>query len=104
MNKKQLKELHIMMDDYGYFEPDIYPAKGDELIMFIDQTNLDGNPVMFDPELSSFTVAVFDDEDVGDYEYEKDEWEEDVTEFQIQAYEAVRLARDLAKNRKYGKN
>lgn len=102
MKKKELKELHSMMDDYGYFEPHIYPAKG-ELIMFIDQTRLEGNPVMFDPSKKDFTVAVFSDEDVGDYEYEDDQWDSDVTDFQIQAYEAVRLARDLAKARKYEK-
>ena len=98
MNRIETKELHEMMDDYGYFEPDIYASKG-ELIMFIDQTRLNGNPVMFDPELEKFTVAVFDDEDVGDYEYESEEWEESVTQRQIEAYEAVRLARDLAKGK-----
>ena len=103
MKKKELKELHTMMDDYGYFEPDIYPTKG-ELIMFIDQTRLSGNPVMFDPDQGSFTVAVFEDEDVGDYEYESDEWDEEVTQRQIEAYEAVRLARDLARGKAVDKH
>ena len=103
MNVRELEELHTTMDEYGYFEPDIYASKG-ELIMFIDQTRLDGNPVMFDPETQDFTVAVFDDEDVGDYEYESDEWEEGIPEMVVKAYEAVRLARDLAKNRRNGKN
>ena len=90
------------MDDYGYFEPHIYPAKeGKELIMFIDQTKLAGNPIMFSVKEKDFTVAVYDDEDVGDYEYENDKWEEDTSQFQVEAYEAVRLARDLAKSRRY---
>ena len=100
MNRIELAELHELMDEYAYFEPHIYPTKG-ENIMFIDATALGGNPITFNAESRSFTVVVFEDEDVAEYAYEKDDWEDDVDELTIAAYEAVRLARDIG--RKNGK-
>lgn len=94
MNNIELLELHELMDEYAYFEPDIYPTKG-ENIMFIDYTDLGGNPITFDTESKTFTVVVFEDEDIAEYEYEKDDWEDDVDELTIAAYEAVRIARDI---------
>ena len=100
MNNIELAELHELMDEYAYFEPHIYPTKG-ENIMFIDGTNLSGNPITFDVKTKEFTVVVFENEDVAEYEYERDDWEDDVDELMIAAYEAIRLARDIA--RKNGK-
>lgn len=101
MKSWELKELAEIMDDYGYFEPDIYPEKEDDsLILFIDATTLNGNPVNFDVPTREFTVSVFDDFQEGEYEYEEDEWEDDIDELAIKAYEAVRLARDLARKKK----
>ena len=102
MKKRELKKLHDAMSDYGYFEPHIYPSKG-ELIMFIDETRFEGNPVVFDSNKKEFTVTVFAGEDVDDYKYESVLWDEDITALQKEAYEAVQLARDLAKNRKRDK-
>lgn len=99
MKKRELKELHSTMDDHGYFEPHIYPSKG-ELIMFIDETKFEGNPVVFDPSKKDFTVTVYDGEDADDYKYESILWDEEITQLQKEAYEAVQLARDLARSRK----
>ena len=101
MNKIEIKELHELMDEYAYFEPHIYPTKGRN-IMFIDYTDLNGNPITFDTEKREFTVVVFENEDVAEYKYERDDWEDGVDELTIAAYEAVRLARDIARKNDKG--